>query len=376
MGRVDDSAASSVAFDRRMMRRALTFARRGRGLVSPNPMVGAVVVRDGRVISTGWHHRHGAAHAEIDALSKIGFRAAGCTLYVTLEPCCHQGMTPPCTSSVVTSGVARVVVGMVDPNPLVSGRGIRQLTDAGIDVTVGVLGDQCVELNRGFSKWIVTGLPWVTLKMASTLDGRAADASGASRWITGERARRDVHMMRAASDCVLVGEGTVLADDPLLLPAMVPYRVAPARVVVSPSASVPLESRLVRSVRDGRVIVAVAVDAPGSAVASLLAAGVEVIRAPRVSGGLDLAALLRELGALRLTSVLVEGGPRIAAALVADGLVDRLVVYYAPIALADPVAPGILADMGLRTLAESRRMRLLSSRTLGEDIRLDLEPLR
>ncbi len=376
MGGQSETPSVTAAFDRRMMRRALALAGRGRGLVSPNPMVGAVLVREGQIVATGWHHRIGTPHAEVDALSKVGFDARGCTLYVTLEPCCHQGMTPPCTSSVLSSGVSRVVVGMVDPNPIVSGRGIAQLREAGIDVVVGLLEDECLELNLGFARWIVAGRPWVTLKMAATLDGRVADRSGTSRWITGELARRDVHLMRASVDAVMVGEGTVLADDPLLLPTMVPHRVCPARVVVSPQASIPIDSRLLRSASEGKVIVAASVDAPAPAVDRLRAASVDVIQVRGADKGVDPGALLDELGARRITSVLVEGGPRLAASMLAGGHVDRMVVYYAAQILADPAAPGICSDIGLRVLADSMKFRLLSSRQVGADVRIDLEPVR
>jgi len=376
MKRAADPSPDSGSFDRRMMRKALGLAARGRGLTSPNPMVGAVVVRDGQVVATGYHHIYGTSHAEVDALGKLGFSAQGCTLYVTLEPCCHQGMTPPCTSSVVSSGVSRVVVGMVDPNPLVSGRGVETLRAAGIDVTVGVLADECRELNRGFVKWIVTGRPWVTLKMAATIDGHTADRSGSSKWITGETARRDVHLMRAASDCVMVGAGTVIADDPLLLPVMVSAVQNPLRAVLSASGSLPVTSRLVASSGVARVILFASGAAPASRLDALRGAGVEVVQVAGGPDGLDLDGVMAELGKRRVTSVLVEGGHRIAASLLSAGLVDRLVVYGAPLVLADSAAPGVFADLGPRRLPDAMRFSLLSVRRLGDDVRLDFEPVR
>lgn len=362
------------AFDRAMMRRVLAIAARGRGLVSPNPMVGAVVVQDGKIVATGYHHRHGSSHAEVDALSRIGFMAQGCTLYVNLEPCCHQGMTPPCTSSVISSGVSRVVIGTMDPNPLVSGRGIASLRQAGVRVDVGLLDTACRELNRGFFKWITTGQPFVTLKLASTLDARTADRHGRSRWITGEPARRDVHRLRAASDCVLVGGNTADRDDPLLLPVMVRARRNPVRAVVSASCAIGPGSRLAQSVGDGPVILFTSDRAPRDRVRALVAAGVDVITVGSTGDGIDLSAVLQELGSRRITSVLVEGGAALAASLLRASLVDRLIVYYAPILIGDPSAPGLCADMGIHDLGRSLRFSLIDSVRVGDDVRMRFDP--
>ncbi len=376
MDAASDSSRIDASFDRAMMRRAISLARKGQGHVSPNPMVGAVLVRDGRVIATGYHHKHGAAHAEVDALSRIGFQAAGCTLYVTLEPCCHQGMTPPCTSSVISSGVRRVVVGMVDPNPVVSGRGIARLQGAGIQVTVGVLGDECLELNRGFARWIVSGRPWVTLKMAVTLDGRSSGTKGPSGRITGEAARRDVLRLRAASDCVMVGANTALSDDPLLLADRRANVGNPIRAVVSTGGNLPSESRLIDSTSNGRVILLAGPDLPPSRLEELSRSSVEVVQLPIVDGVVDIDAAIAALGAMRVTSVLVEGGHHLAASLLKASLVDRLVIYYAPLLLGDNGAPGICADLGIDLPADSMRFRTISLRRVGEDVRMDLEPLR
>jgi len=362
------------AFDRAMMRRVLAVAGRGRGLVSPNPMVGAVVVRDGQVVATGYHHRHGSSHAEVDALSRIGFDAEDCTLYVNLEPCCHQGMTPPCTSSVISSGVSRVVIGTMDPNPLVSGRGIASLRQAGLQVDVGLLESACRELNRGFFKWITTGLPFVTLKMACTLDGRTADRHGRSRWITGEPARRDVHRLRADSDCVMVGGNTASHDDPLLLPVMVRARRNPVRAVVSGSGGIEPGSRLAMSVGDGPVFLFTSDRAARERVDALAGSGIQVISVPSTDDGLDLPAVLRELGARRITSVMVEGGSTLAASLLRASLVDRLVVYYAPILVGDPSAPGLCSDMGIHDIGRSLRFKLIDSVRVGCDVRMRFDP--
>jgi diaminohydroxyphosphoribosylaminopyrimidine deaminase/5-amino-6-(5-phosphoribosylamino)uracil reductase len=363
-----------TTFDRAMMRRALRLAARGIGLVSPNPMVGAVLVRDGSVIATGFHHRHGADHAEIDALKKVGFSAAGCTLYVNLEPCCHHGKTPPCTNSVVSSGIARVVIGTTDPNPLVAGRGAEYLRAAGLEVSVGLLEEECRELNRAFFKWIRTMRPFVTVKIASTIDGRIADRNGMARWITGPASRTDVHRMRAELDCVLIGGQTARRDDPLLLPVMVRARRNPLRVVLTGNADIPLDSRLLNSLESGCLLVYASFDAPEARVNALVERGVEVCRVASAFGSLDLAAVLDDLGNRQVTSVLVEAGSSLATAFIARGLADRLVVYYAPRVLGDPSAIGMVDDMGNVSLAQASQFRLVSVRRFEDDVRLEFEP--
>lgn len=359
------------------MRLALRLARRGEGHVSPNPMVGAVLVREGRVVATGHHRAVGRDHAEIEALRQVGFRAEGCDLYVSLEPCCHHGRTPPCTEALVPSGVRRVFVATQDPNPLVSGRGIETLRQHGVTVEVGLLEAEARRLNEPFFRWITSGMPYVTLKMAATLDGRIAQRDGHSRWITSEPARRLVHRLRSVSDAVVVGTGTARADDPLLLPALVrrPPRI-PVRVVVDEEARLDPASRLVQSAGVAPVVVACTEAAPKERRATLQGLGVEVLVLPEDDGLVALPALLSELGRRSCQNVLVEGGAMLAASLLRAKLVDRLLLFYGPQVLGDPEAVPLVRDMGLRTLSDAVRVTVRSQRLIGPDVMLEclLEP--
>lgn len=335
-----------------VMRRAIELARRGEGRVEPNPMVGAVVVdRDLQLIAEGWHEQFGGPHAEVHALRQAGSRAHGATLFVTLEPCAHQGKTPPCTEAVLASGVARVVIGSHDPFPQVNGRGIARLRQAGLQVETGLLDHDVRQLNAPFRKLIQTGQPWVHAKWAMTLDGRIASRSGASQWISNAVSRGRVHDLRGRMDAVLVGIGTAVADDPLLT-ARPPGPRTAMRVVVDSQARLPLDSQLVRTARDGRVLVATTEQAPLSRRSALTAAGVEVLVLPSaatailpgkeaaqtpleasgvsVGGRVDLPALLSALGARRMTNVLVEGGGALLGSLHDQRLLDEAHVFIAP----------------------------------------------
>lgn len=360
--------------DVRFMARALRLAGRGVGRVSPNPLVGAVIVRDGRVIAEGWHHACGADHAEVDALKRAGADAAGADVYVNLEPCCHHGRTPPCAQALIDAGVRRVVVAMIDPNPLVSGRGVAMLRDAGIAVDVGVGEAAARALNAPFAKWIVHGRPHVTLKMAATMDGRTADRDGHARWISSPASRRAVHRMRAAADAVLVGEGTLRADDPMLLPVGVRAGRPPLRVVAAASGRLPADARLFASLDRGPVAVALPEGDDTSESAALAARGVALLRLPAASGGVDPAALVDALGRRGVTSVLCEGGAGLGAALLRAGRVDRVVLFLAPRLLGDPAAHPLVGDLGRVRLDDALGFRVVRVGRSGPDVRVDLEP--
>ncbi|MEZ4268839.1 MAG: bifunctional diaminohydroxyphosphoribosylaminopyrimidine deaminase/5-amino-6-(5-phosphoribosylamino)uracil reductase RibD, partial [Myxococcota bacterium] len=323
--------------DARWMQLALDAAERGRGTTSPNPMVGAVIVRDGVVIATGFHARAGGPHAEVVALEVAGEFARGATMVVTLEPCCHTGRTGPCTEAVISAGVRRVVVGATDPNPRVSGGGIEALRRAGVEVVAGVLAAQCEAQNEAFRHWISSGRPFVTLKLAQSLDGRIATASGDSRWVSGAEARAEVHTMRAEHDAVMVGSGTALADNPQLTARDVAAPGGqPMRVLVDGGLRVPLESRLFDDAASVGVFVATALPEDHPAAQARAARGAQVLSLPSASGEpdrVDLVGLLDALGAAQprpVTSLMVEGGGGLAAALVKAGRVDRLRLYVAP----------------------------------------------
>jgi diaminohydroxyphosphoribosylaminopyrimidine deaminase/5-amino-6-(5-phosphoribosylamino)uracil reductase len=354
----------SEQLDLRMMALALRLAARGRP--SPNPHVGAVVVRDGQVLATGYHHRAGEAHAEIDALAKLDYRAEGATLYVTLEPCNHHGRTGPCSEAVLAAGVRRVVIGCADRIPG-HGGGAARLRQAGVEVVFGVRSAEAELLVRDFYKHALTGLPFVTMKAAVTLDGRMASQSGDSRWVTGEAARVHVHRMRDRHDAIMVGIGTVLADDPALTVRHVRGR-NPLRVVVDSTLLTPADSQLARSARQVPTLIFHAPAAELARAAALRERGLELIEVPRGERGIDLSAVLRELGRRGIVRLLVEGGPSIHGALLDAGQVDWVALFVAPRILADPAAqPLAIARPKLR-MAEAFSIVRPSMRRLGDDL--------
>lgn len=351
------------------MRRALALAARGWGRTAPNPMVGAVVgAPDGHVVGEGWHPRAGEPHAEVLALRQAGPHGRGATLYVTLEPCCHHGRTPPCTEAVLAAGIRRVVAAMQDPFPRVAGGGFARLREAGVEVECGLLEPEARTLNRAFLRAVTAGLPWVTLKMAVTLDGKTATRTGDSRWITGEAARTYVHRLRDRNDAVLVGIGTARADDPQLT-ARLPRTRNPVRVVADARAELSPESVLARTAREAPTLLAVSEDMADSACTRTLAAmGVEIEPIPAPDGRLDLEALLRRLAARGLHAVLCEGGAGLAGGLLDAGLVDEVAWFIAPKLAGGAAAPSAAAGAGIARMAEARELRQVRVRRFGADI--------
>jgi diaminohydroxyphosphoribosylaminopyrimidine deaminase/5-amino-6-(5-phosphoribosylamino)uracil reductase len=362
--------------DATFMRRALELAERGRGLTSPNPMVGAVVVRDGRVVGEGAHLRAGGAHAEIAALSAAGDTARGATLYVTLEPCAHHGRTPPCAPAVVSAGIVRVVAALRDPNPLVAGGGAALLRDAGVAVELGVLGE---EAERQILTWLTAmreRRPHVTLKAAATLDGKLADIHGTSKWITGPAAREYAHRLRAESDAIVVGITTALRDDPALSVRLgQPWPREPYRVVLDTGARLDAHARLIHAGTPGRALVAVGKAAPPVRVAALEATGATVLRCPTRGGRVDVIAVLHELFEREVRAVLVEGGGETHAAFVEAGLVDRVALFVAPLLLGGRDAPGVVGGAG-RELKSALRLTAPRLTPLGDDVVLEADVVR
>jgi len=354
------------------MRLALAQARRALGRTFPNPAVGAVVFRGARVLGRGFTQAPGGAHAEIVALERAARRHGaaslrGASLAVTLEPCCHQGRTGPCTDAVLASGVARVFVGHLDPHPEVDGRGVQRLRRAGIAVRVGVLADACREQHRGFLSRIERGRPFVTLKLAASLDGRIATARGESRWITGPRARAQVHRLRAQSDAVMVGSGTALADDPVLFARRGGRRLdRPVRVLIDSRLRVPLSARLFRG-SAARTWVLCGARAAARRRAALRALGVRVLEVPARRGGLALGRALERLGAEGLGTLLVEGGGGLAAALLREGLVDELLWFAAPVLLGAEGRPAV-GPLALAHLSAAPRLAIRRVRRLDPDL--------
>ncbi len=352
--------------DRAHMRRALALARRGWGRTAPNPMVGAVVVRGGEVVGEGWHAEYGGPHAEVMALDAAGDRARDATLYVTLEPCAHHGKTPPCTDAVLRAGVRRVVAAMRDPNPAAAG-GLARLAATGVEVAAGVEEAAARELNAPFLHALASDRPFVTLKLAVSLDGAIADHTRRPGWLTSPASRRLVHRMRANADAVAVGIGTALADDPLLTVRGVRRpRVEPRRVVFDRRARLPLDARLVRTAREVPTVLVTA-DPDGAAARALAAAGVEIVGAESLD---------EALGALRARGVralFAEGGAGLAGALLAHRAVDRLVMFQAPVVLGAGALPAF-GGAPPATAAEAPRWRLVERRTVAGDLLTVLAP--
>jgi diaminohydroxyphosphoribosylaminopyrimidine deaminase/5-amino-6-(5-phosphoribosylamino)uracil reductase len=355
--------------DEDFMRVAINLARNAIGRTSPNPLVGAVIVREGRIVGAGWHRKAGTPHAEIHALNMAGDLAKGATLYVTLEPCSHYGRTGPCAEAVVKAGIKRVVIGMGDPNPKVAGKGIAILKRAGIEVRCGVLEDEARALNEVFLKWIATQKPFVVLKTAMSLDGKIATHTGKSQWITGEAARRRVHEYRDIYDGIMVGIGTVLADNPSLT-ARLPDGQGknPVRIVVDSKARTPLDANLVT---DGAAltIIAVTAKAPQERVQALKDKGVAIM----VAGDgeqVDMDLLMRKLGEMEICSVFVEGGGQVNFSLLRAGLVDKVHAFIAPKLIGGREALTPVEGEGFAELTEAVELERTTVETIGQDILL------
>ncbi|MBX6377712.1 MAG: bifunctional diaminohydroxyphosphoribosylaminopyrimidine deaminase/5-amino-6-(5-phosphoribosylamino)uracil reductase RibD [Clostridia bacterium] len=353
------------------MARALRLAERGLGRTHPNPAVGAVVVRDGRLVGEGFHARAGAPHAEVNALRAAGAAARGATVYVTLEPCDHHGRTPPCTEALLAAGVARVVVACLDPNPLVAGRGVARLRRAGVSVDVGVLADRAVELNAGFFTYITRGRPLVIAKFAMTLDGKVAAVDGRSRWITGAEARLEGHRLRDRCDAVAGGVGTALADDPLLTTRL-PGGRDPVRVVVDSRGRLPSTAAMLRSGSPAPTWVAVTEWAPEAERRRLREAGAEVLVLPSdADRRVSVPALLKELARRGVTSLLLEGGPTLVASFFEAGVVDRVVGFVAPLVRGGADAPGPVGGRGRPLTGAWRLEDLRCVGRTGRDLRIE-----
>jgi diaminohydroxyphosphoribosylaminopyrimidine deaminase/5-amino-6-(5-phosphoribosylamino)uracil reductase len=359
--------------DYHYMARALVLAYRGLYTTDPNPRVGCVLVRDGQIVGEGWHVRAGEGHAEVLALTAAGLQARGATAYITLEPCCHYGRTPPCTQALLAAGISRVVVAMADPNPQVSGNGLALLSTAGVAVECGVLAAAARALNPGFILRMSAQRPFVRYKLAMSLDGRTAMASGESRWITGEAARLDVQRLRARASAVMTGVATVLADDPSLnvrLPGALVRQ--PLRVILDTELATPPTARTLSL--DGQVLIFTAVrDAERQA--PLQAAGAQVYTVPRQDGGLDLAAVLTELARCGVNEVHLECGATLAGAMLRAGLIDELIIYMAPLLLGDG-ARGLFHLPDLTRMDEGIPLDILDMRAVGRDWRITVRPHR
>ena len=365
---------SSSDADGRFMRRALALARRGYGTTSPNPMVGAVIVRNGEIIGEGWHHVAGGPHAEVEAIAdakRRGIRTRDATIYVTLEPCSTHGRTPPCTGAIQAAGLKRVVVGATDPNPAHAGAGLKLLEESGIKVTVGILAEECAALNEAFNHWIVERTPFVTLKAAMTLDGKIATHTGQSKWITSEKARAHVMKLRRGMDAILIGSETLLADDPSLTirtpKGALRKGRQPLRIILDSRARTPQTAKVVSDEFAANTIVVVGESAPKKRKAAL-AEKVRVLEAPLEAKHIDLNWLVAELGKQNVTSLLIEGGGVVNAAFLEQGLAHRVAFYYGPKIIGGKDARPGIAGTGATGWQDIVRLNEVSWRQLGPDL--------
>jgi diaminohydroxyphosphoribosylaminopyrimidine deaminase/5-amino-6-(5-phosphoribosylamino)uracil reductase len=354
--------------DERYMKQALRLARKGMGQVSPNPLVGAVLVRAGKVIATGFHRKFGGDHAEVDAIKRAKGSVRNATLYVTLEPCCHWGKTPPCVDAVIEAGIKRVVIATLDPHPQVDGKGAQRLRAHGIEVVAGVLGDEAQRLNEAYFCHTRTGLPFITVKYAQSLDGRIATAKGASRWISSAAAQEFAHRLRIEHDAIMVGIGTILADDPQLTVRLVQGR-NPLRICLDSCLRLPLDARVLQG--SGRTLVVTTEGNAQDKIAALQGKGGEVLIAQRgLDERVDLRYLLQNLGEMGIVSILVEGGKEVITALLRGGLVNRMVVIIAPMIIGKGIEA--VGDLGITDLSSAIRFSSAEVTEIGGDAVFDL----
>lgn len=355
--------------DSEYMRRAIELAKKAEGFTNPNPMVGAVVVKDGRIIGEGYHERCGELHAERNALASLTESAEGATIYVTLEPCCHYGKTPPCTEAIIEHKLARVVIGSRDPNPLVAGKGAAILRDHGIQVDEDVLREECDEINPIFFHYITKKQPYVTVKYAMTADGKIATKTGASKWITGEESRMEVQHMRHAHMAIMAGIGTVLADDPMLN-VRVEGLKSPVRVICDSKLRIPADSQIVTTAGKYRTIVFCTREASDEKAKELESLGVEIIKVEDQDGQVNLGEVLRNLGQMGIDSVFVEGGGILNDSLMRMGLVDALKVFVAPKIFGGMNAKSPVEGQGISDVASAQIFKLVDMKRIGEDVLL------
>ena len=356
--------------DTHFMQMALGLAEKGRGAVAPNPMVGAIIVKDGRIIGSGYHEKFGEGHAEVNAFRSATEAVAGATIYVTLEPCSHYGKTPPCSDKIIEKRIGRVVIAALDPNPLVSGRGVKKLQDAGIEVVTGVLAEESSRLNEIFMKYIVKKEPFVIMKAAMSLDGKIATRTGESQWITGPAARERVHQLRSALTGIMVGVQTVIMDDPQLT-SRIPGGKNPLRIIVDSTLRIPLEAKVLQNQDVAKTLIATTERADRNKAALLEAAGIEILTVPAKDGRTDLKALMSALGERGIDSILLEGGATLNFSALEADIVDKVQVYIAPKLIGGETAKTPVGGDGIEKLCQAFSVIELKASTVGEDILLE-----
>ena len=353
--------------DEKYMALALELAEKGRGKVEPNPMVGAVLVKDGEIVGKGYHQVFGGAHAEIHAIHEGGTNCRGATLHVSMEPCAHYGKTAPCVDAIIKAGIRKVVAAVVDPNPITSGKGIQQLKEAGIEVVVGVMEMQAKRLNGPFFKLMQKELPYITVKWAMSIDGKIATHTGESRWITSDESRKYAHKIRGQMDGILVGINTVVRDDPLLTCRIEGGR-NPKRIVVDSSAILPVNSRLLSTINEGEIIVAVSKNAQRNRVEKLEQLGCKIVQTKDMNGRVDLKELFQRLGEMKLTNILVEGGSRVITSVIEGRIADRVMVFVAPIIIGGAGAKSPVLGTGINKISEAAEIDEIEIKRFSNDI--------
>lgn len=355
--------------DQEYMKRAIELAKLAEGFTNPNPMVGAVIVKAGRIIGEGYHERCGQLHAERNAIKNLTEDAKGATIYVTLEPCCHYGKTPPCTEAIIENKIAKVVIGSRDPNPLVSGKGAAILREHGIEVIEDFMREECDEINPVFFHYITTKTPYIVMKYAMTADGKIATKTGASKWITGEKARADVQLLRHKYMGIMVGIGTVLADDPMLN-VRVEGLKSPVRIICDSRLITPTDSQIVRTAGQYRTIIAFTKQAEPDRIEALQQTNVELLEVPEKEQHIDLKVLMEKLGELGIDSILVEGGACLNDSLLREGLVNQLEVYIAPKLFGGKMAKTPIGGEGLANVEEAPVFRIKKIEQICDDIKI------
>jgi len=353
--------------DEKYMALALELAANGKGKVEPNPMVGAVLVKDGAIIGKGYHQSFGGAHAEVHAINEGGALCKGATLYVSMEPCAHYGKTAPCVDAIIKAGISKVVAAVVDPNLITSGKGIQKLKAAGIEVVVGVMETQARRLNAPFFKLMQQGLPYIIVKWAMSIDGKISTHTGESKWITSDESRRYAHAIRCQVDGILVGINTVTRDDPLLTCRIEGGR-NPKRIILDSHAQIPANSRLLSSVNEGEIIVAVTENAPQHRVEKIRQLGCKIIQTSGANGRVDLKELFRQLGEAGMTNILVEGGSRVITSVIESRLADRAIIFIAPMIIGGEGAKPPVLGAGVSKINEAARITEITVQRFSDDI--------
>ncbi|MCF6158024.1 MAG: bifunctional diaminohydroxyphosphoribosylaminopyrimidine deaminase/5-amino-6-(5-phosphoribosylamino)uracil reductase RibD [wastewater metagenome] len=352
------------------MKLALELAEKGRGKVEPNPMVGAVLVKNGKIIGKGYHQMFGGSHAEVHAITEGGKNCKGATLYVSMEPCAHYGKTAPCTDAIIDAGIAKVVTAILDPNPITSGKGVQKLKDAGIEIRLGILEEHARRLNTPFFKLIQKGLPYVIVKWAMSLDGKIATRTGDSKWITSEESRAYVHKIRGQVDGIIVGLNTVLRDDPLLTCRIKGGR-NPRRIIIDSNALLPAGCRLIHTIHDTEVIVAVNQNASQQRIQELERSGCRIVQTNDPHGRVNLMELFQVLGNMKLTNILVEGGSRVITSVIEGHLADKVIVFIAPLIVGGEHAYSPVLGKGIDKIAEAGKIRDITIRRFSNDVAIE-----